>query len=56
MQQLNCGFNKFKMNDSTHVKMLVVQKMWKNSLINFFKYNYKTLSCMCFNILLIRAR
>jgi hypothetical protein len=27
---LNNGFNKF--NDSTHVKMLIVQKMWKNSL------------------------
>jgi hypothetical protein len=41
MQQLNCVFNKFKMNDSTHVKMLIVQKMWKNSLIKLFKYNYK---------------
>ncbi len=26
------GFNKFKMDDSTHVKMLIVQNMWKNSL------------------------
>jgi hypothetical protein len=24
--------NKFKMDDSIHVKMLIVQKMWKNSL------------------------
>jgi hypothetical protein len=29
---LNNGFNKFKMDDSTHVKMLIVQKMWKKSL------------------------
>jgi hypothetical protein len=29
---LNNGFNKFKMHDSTHVKMLIVQKMWKKSL------------------------
>ncbi len=26
------GFNKFKVDDSTHVKMLIVQNMWKNSL------------------------
>jgi hypothetical protein len=32
MQHLNSGFNKFKMDDSTHVKMLAIQKMWKNSL------------------------
>jgi hypothetical protein len=32
MQHLNNGFNKFKMDDLTHVKMLIVQKMWKNSL------------------------
>ncbi len=29
---LNSGFNKFKLNDSTHVKMLIIQKMWKKSL------------------------
>jgi len=32
MQLMNNGFNTFKMNDSTHVKMLIVQKMWKISL------------------------
>jgi hypothetical protein len=26
MQRLNNGFNKFKMNDSTYVKMLIVQE------------------------------
>jgi hypothetical protein len=32
MQHLNDGFKKFKMYDSTHVKMLIIQEMWKNSL------------------------
>jgi hypothetical protein len=32
MQCLNSGFNKFKMDDLIYVKMLIVQKMWKNSL------------------------
>jgi len=30
MQGLNSDFNKFKMDDLTHIKMLIVQKMWKN--------------------------
>jgi hypothetical protein len=28
MQLGNNGFNTFKMNDSTHVQMLIAQKMW----------------------------
>ncbi len=32
MQCLNSGFNKFKVDDSSHVKMLIIQKMWKKSL------------------------
>jgi hypothetical protein len=32
MQCLNNGFNKFKMDDSIHVKMLILQEMWKISL------------------------
>jgi hypothetical protein len=32
MQRLNSDFNKFKVDDSIHVKMLIVQKMWKKSL------------------------
>ncbi len=32
MQRLNNGFNKLKVDDSTHVKMLIGQKMWKFSL------------------------
>ncbi len=49
MKHLNNGLNKFKMDDSIHVKMLIVflnvEKFTKP-----FKYNYKTLNCMCFNI------
>jgi hypothetical protein len=30
MQHLNSGFNKFNVDDLTHVKMLIFQKMWKN--------------------------
>jgi hypothetical protein len=32
MQHLNNGFNEFKMDDSIHVKMLIVQEIWNNSL------------------------
>jgi len=46
MQCLNSDFNKRKMDDSTHVKMLIVQKMWKK-ITKSFKYNCKILSCMC---------
>ncbi len=29
---MNSGFNKFNVDDLIHVKMLIVQLMWKNSL------------------------
>jgi hypothetical protein len=32
MQHLNSCFNKLKVDDSIHVKMLIVQEMWKKSL------------------------
>jgi len=32
MQFMGDEFNTFKMNDSTHVQMLIIQKMSKNSL------------------------
>jgi hypothetical protein len=32
MQCLNFFFNKLKINDPTHIKMLIVQEMWKKSL------------------------
>jgi hypothetical protein len=50
MQRLNSGFNKFKMDDWTHVKILIFQEMWKR-ITKPFRYNYKMSSCMCFNIL-----
>jgi hypothetical protein len=31
-QHMNSVFNSFKVDDSTHVKMLIIQEMWKNSL------------------------
>jgi ubiquitin-protein ligase len=31
MQHLNNDFNKFKVDDSTHVNMFIIQKMWKKS-------------------------
>ncbi len=37
MKHLNNGFNKFKVIDSIHVKMFIVQKMWKNSLNHWSK-------------------
>jgi hypothetical protein len=40
MQHLNNGFDKFKVNDSTHVKMLVLQKNVKK-LIKPFKLTTK---------------
>ncbi len=49
MQHLNNSFNKFKMNDLTFVKMLIIQRNMKK-LIKTFKYNCKGLSCICFNI------
>jgi hypothetical protein len=33
MQHLNNSFNKFKVNDSTHVQMLIIQKIL-NFLLN----------------------
>ncbi len=32
MQLMSGGFNKIKMDDSIHVKMLIIKKMWKDSL------------------------
>jgi hypothetical protein len=32
MQHLNNNLNKFKLHVSIHVKMLIVQEMWKKSL------------------------
>jgi len=40
MQLDSNGFNAFKMNDSTHVQMLIIQKMWGlYKLLHVFYYN-----------------
>jgi hypothetical protein len=44
MQHLNIDFNKFKVDDSTCAKNV-------KNFMKPFKYNYKALSCMCFNVL-----
>ncbi len=49
MQCLNNDFNKFKIDDLTHVKMLIVREMLKLSLNHSNVCNI--LSDMCFNIL-----
>jgi hypothetical protein len=33
MQLVNIDFNILKMSGSIHVHMLIIQKMWKNSLV-----------------------
>jgi len=61
---VNNGFNKFKVDDLTHVKMLIVQEMWKNSLnhstiivkywvayVLIYYNNYKKIVNNGFNIL-----
>ncbi len=45
MQRLNSGFNKLKMDDSTHLKMLIIEFFLKN-ITKPFKYNCKILSGM----------
>jgi hypothetical protein len=50
MQLMSNGLNIFKMNDPSHVQMLIVQEMQKNSLI-YLNINGEALNCyMCFNI------
>jgi hypothetical protein len=44
MQHLNNDFNKLKVDDSTYVKMLIVQNVKK--ITKPFEYNFKILSCM----------
>jgi hypothetical protein len=34
MQHLNSGVNKLEVDDLTHVKILIIQETWKNSLKN----------------------
>ncbi len=37
---MNNGLNKCKVDDSSHVKMLILKKMWKKNTKSM-KYNYK---------------
>ncbi len=46
MQRLNNGFNKLKVNDSTYVKMLIVQEMWKYSLNHLSKIAKYWITCV----------
>jgi hypothetical protein len=46
MQLMGNGFNMLKVNGLTHVHMLIIKKMWKNSLIHS---NINVRSYMCFN-------
>jgi hypothetical protein len=46
MQHLNNDFNNFKMDDSTHVKMLIVQKVWKNLLDHWSIFAKHWITCI----------
>jgi len=47
MQRLNSGFNKFKMDDSIYVKMLIVQEMWKLQNIELYIFWCIIVSIRC---------
>ncbi len=49
MKIVSNGFNTFKMNDSTHVQMLIIQEIFKNSLI-CSNINVRHQVVMCFSI------
>ncbi len=46
---MNNGFNTSKVNDSTHVQMLIVQNMQKNTLTHFNLNKNHLNYCACFN-------
>jgi len=49
MQLVSNGFNILNVNGLTHVHMLIIEEMWKKSLIHS-KYKCGVLNCyMCFN-------
>ncbi len=51
MQLMNSGFNKFKVDDLSHVHKDVDSSRNMKKFIKPFKCNCKILSCMCFSIL-----
>jgi hypothetical protein len=46
MQHLNSGFNKLKVDDFAHVKMLIVQEMWKISLNHWSVISIYWIACV----------
>jgi hypothetical protein len=44
------GFNILKMNDSTYLHMLIIEKMWKKSLIHSnINVGFKFVKCLLIN-------
>jgi len=43
MQHVNTSFNILKVNGCIHEHILIIEKMWKKSLIH--QYTYENLSC-----------
>jgi hypothetical protein len=54
MQIMSNGFNTFKMNDSIHVQMLIIQEIFKNSLI-CSNINMRHQVVMFFQYILVNA-
>ncbi len=47
---MNTDFNILKVNGSTHVHMLIIEKMWKKSLIHFnINVGFKIVICVLIN-------
>jgi hypothetical protein len=50
MQLVSTGFNILKMNGLTHVHLLIIQKMWKNSLVHSnINVGFKIITCVLIN-------
>jgi hypothetical protein len=50
MQFVNNGFNILKVNGSIHVHMLIIENMWKKSLIHFnINVGIKIITCVLIN-------
>jgi hypothetical protein len=50
MQHVNNRRNAFKVNDSIHVQMLIIEKMWKNSLIHSnINLHFEIIICVLIN-------
>jgi hypothetical protein len=50
MQIVGNGFNTLKMNGSTHVHMLIIEEIWKKSLIHFnINVGFLIVTCVLIN-------